>query len=118
MKNSNMGVHWKIQYFWGGGGVIKKNVLGVNVPEKGGGLGQFADLKGEFADESEWYIWAGLRNLLNDTMAHRHKISKANNTVLHCTNTVILLIIVIIILKLWGEKAIAGIAIFLSCGEW
>ena len=72
----------------------------MNFPNKGVGLGQFADLRGEFAiRENDVFDGMGwwLRSLLNGTMAHRHKISKATNTVLHCTNTVVLLIIVIII---------------------
>ena len=53
------------------------------------------------------------KRLFIDNMVHRHKISKANNIQLggwgwggggYK------------ILKLWGEEAIAGVAIFLSCG--
>ena len=39
-----MGVHWKMWFFWGGGGVAKKQYIGENCLRRGG-LGQFADLR-------------------------------------------------------------------------
>ena len=53
----------------------------MKFPKKRGGLGQFADLRREFANKIEKCIWGGLRSLINDTIADRHKISKASNTV-------------------------------------
>ena len=52
MKNFNiMGVHWKIQFLSGGGGVTKNQyIYREDLPEKGG-LGQFADLRGGLAEK-------------------------------------------------------------------
>ena len=56
IKNFNIiAVHWKIQFLWGGEGVHKKPIYRGDLPEKGG-LGQFADLRGE----SCWKIGGGV----------------------------------------------------------
>ena len=50
MKNFNIfGVHWKIQLLGVGRGVLRNQYIGCGLPKKGGGLGQFADLKGGLA---------------------------------------------------------------------
>ena len=62
---------------------MKNQDLGGEFPKKmGRGLSQFAYLRGKFAKNLVIYL-RGLRRLLNDTMAHRQKISKVNNIVLH-----------------------------------
>ena len=49
LKNFNiLGVHWKIQLFWGGH--KKTTIEGGGLPKKGRGLGQFVNLRGAWQE--------------------------------------------------------------------
>ena len=67
------------------GRCIKNQYIGGEWPTKGG-LGQFADLRRGLA-KKRVIFWEGVETLMHtmssgsliDTVAYRHKISKANN---------------------------------------
>ena len=54
-------------------GGMKNQYTGGELPKRGA----------NYLKKRGWCIWGGLKSLLNDTIAHRHKISRANNIVLH-----------------------------------
>ena len=62
MKNVNIfGIHWKIRLL-GGDGLEKPIYKGGGLPKKGGGLGQFVDLRGGEAWQERvgWCFWGGV----------------------------------------------------------